>query len=308
MSGGDPKYIFFNGQIIPYGEAKVHVMTPAMKYGATVFEGIRGYWSIEKEDIFLFRLEDHLLRLLQSVRLMRMEFNHTLEQMAKWVISVVRANELRQDMHIRQMVFVEGRGPSHACSPVGMSIAAMPMDRFYDAENGIKASVSSWERIAESSMPARIKCAANYQNSRLASLQANLDGYDIAIFLNSRGKVSETVNSCAFIVKAGTVITPTVTNDILEGITRDTALRICSDQLGIPAVEREIDRTELYSATEVFICGSAVEITPVVEVDCYKIGDGRPGEITRQLQGAYQNIVRGKVRGYDRWLTPVYGS
>lgn len=308
MKGGEPKFIFYNGEIIPYGEAKIHVMTPAVKYGATIFEGIRGYWNEDKGEILLFRLEDHLLRLLQSIKLMRMEADYTLGQMAKWITSVVRANEFRQDIHIRQMVFVEGRGPSHATSPVGMSIAAMPMERFYDVENGIKVAVSSWDRIGESSMPPRIKCAANYQNSRLAAIQAKLDGYDTAIFLNSRGKVSETVNACTFIVKAGTTITPTVTDDILEGITRDTVLRLCSEQLRISAVEREIDRTELYRADEVFICGSAVEITPVVEVDCYRIGEGKPGKITRQIQSAYQNLVRGKVRGYERWLTPVYGS
>jgi branched-chain amino acid aminotransferase len=299
----EAKYIFLNGKIVPYSEGKIHVMSSGVRYGSNVFEGIRGYWNEDKKQLYVLKLREHLHRLQDSMKMMRFEGNYEIEQLEKWCIDLVRQNEIRQDMHIRPQVFLDGEsGGVGSRGPIGIAIAANPMGRFMK-EEGVTAMVSSWRRIDDSVMPPRIKCAANYQNNRLALIEANMHGYDSTIILNRDGKVTEEARACLFVCRDGIPITPPVTYGILESITRKTLLELFSEELGLKPIEREIDRTELYIADEAFFCGSGAEITPIISIDGYRLPGG---SITPSIRKIYFDIVRGKTEKYDQWRTPVY--
>lgn len=300
------RYLYLNGTILPYDEARIHVQSAAVKYGASVFEGLRAYWNARQGELYVFRLEEHIDRLLGSLRLMRMEHGFTREELASSILEVLRKNEVREDVHIRQSAYVEADGALDATGPVGLAVDARP-HRVTD-KPGIAVGVSSWTRISDGSMPPRIKCSANYQNGRLAMLEAKANGYEGALLLNGRGKLAEAPGACCFVVRGGVPTTPPVTADILESVTRTTLLELFRTELGQPALEREVDRTELYLADEAFLCGSGWEITPVVSIDRLPLGDGaQPGPVTRAIKECYFAVVRGEKPAYRRWLTPVYG-
>lgn len=301
-----PRYLYLNGKILPYDEARIHVESNAVKYATLVFEALRAYWNAQQGELYVFRLKEHIDRLCNSLRLMRMEHSFTREQLASSILEVLRKNEFRQDVHIRQSAFVEGDGEIEATGPVGLAVDALP--RKLTQKPGITACVSSWMRIADSSMPPRIKCSANYQNSRLALLEAKTNGYEGALLLNSRGKLAEAPGACFFMVRGGVPITPPVTADILESVTRATLLELFQKELGKTAEVRDIDRTEVYVAQEAFLCGTAWEITPILSIDRLPLGDGaQPGPVTRTIQACYFGVVRGEKPAYRGWLTPVYG-
>ena len=300
------RYLYLNGKIVPYGEALIHVQSAAVKYGTSVFEGLRAYWNERQGELYVFRLKEHIDRLYGSLRLMRMDHGFTREELTSSILEVLRKNEYREDVHIRQTALLEADGAMEATGPVGLAVDALP--RKLSTKAGITACVSSWVRIADASMPPRIKCSANYQNGRLAVLEAKMNGYDGALLLNSRGKLAEAPGACCFIVRGGVPVTPPVTADILESVTRTTLLELFWKELGQTPVERDIDRTELYVADEAFLCGSGWEITPVLSVDKLALGDGtRPGPVTRAIQECYFAVVRGEKPAYRGWLTPVYG-
>jgi len=300
------RYLYLNGELVPYADAKIHVQSGAVKYGGSVFEGLRAYWNPAHEELYVFRLQEHIDRLLGSMRLMRMEHGFTREEIGRSVLDVLRKNQVREDIHIRQTAFLSGDGDLDATGPVGLAVDARV--RKVTDKPGIAASVSSWTRIADGTMPPRIKCSANYQNSRLAMLEARTNGYEGTLLLNSRGKLAEAPGACCFVVRGGTPITPPVTADILESVTRTTLLELFRTELGQPPVERDVDRTELYLAEEAFLCGSGWEITPLLSIDRLSLGDGRqPGPLTRSIQACYFAVVRGEKPAYRRWLTPVYG-
>jgi len=302
----NPKYLSMNGKIVPFAEATIHSLTPAVKYGTAVFEGIRGYWNDKRKDMYIFRLEEHLNRLHFSMKVMR--FDHHLEnrQMRDALIDLIKANEIREDIHIRLLVWVDGEGDMNAKGPIGWSIAALPRPPSKEVRDGVNCAVSSWRRINDNSMPARVKAVANYNNGRLATLQARADGYDNAIILTQEGYVSESPGSCFFMVRDGVPVTPGVTNDILESVTRATVMRISKEYLGRETVERNIGRTELYAAEETFFCGSGYEIQPILTIDRQPVGTGKPGELTRALQQKYFSIVRGETADHAEWRVPVY--
>lgn len=302
------RVIFLNGRMLPYVEARIHVQSGAMKYAAAVFEGLRGYWNPEEEELYLFRVEAHAERLLRSLKLMRMDHPFDAVGLARAVRDLVRANGYREDVHIRQSAFIEGDEPMSATGPVGMAIAAYPLGRPKKSDVGLSCSVNSWARIDDAAMPPRIKCIANYQNGRLALLQARADGYDTTILLNRRGKVAEGPGACFFLVRDGVPITPPVTADILESITRRTLIQLFGEEHGIEAQEREVDRTEIYVGDEAFLCGTAWEVSPLVSMDRYPIGDGRVGPVTAAIAKTYFQVVRGGSKKYREWLTPVYGG
>jgi len=299
------KYILFNGELIPYSEARIHVMTPAVRYASNVFEGIRAYWNEKEGELFLFRLREHLIRLKNSVKMMRMDTDLDLLDFEP-VLRVIRANEVREDCHLRYHVYVDGSGPAHLRSPIGFYVIAVPVGRMKDIEKGIRAGVCSWARTADNAIPPRIKCVANYQNSRMAYLEAFQNGYDSPLFLTSNGKVSEGPGAAFFLIRDGIPITPSITCDILESITRDTLIHIFKDKHSLQPQEREIDRTELYIADEAFFCGSGWEITPIVSIDGIQLGQGNMGPITQTVQRQYFEIVRGIDISYPQWRTPVY--
>jgi branched-chain amino acid aminotransferase len=298
--------VFLNGRLVPKSAAAVGLDTVAFKYGAMVFEGIRAYWSETKGQLFVFRLEDHARRLEESVRVMRMETTLGSADYARAVVMVLRENGIRQTSHIRQMVYVDGPGEMFQTAPVSHAITVTPRAAWFAGKDGgIHACVSSWQRITDLSIPPRVKCAANYQNGRLSLLQARLDGYDSAILLNPAGKVSEEPRGCVFLARKGRISTPKTTNDILESITRDTLIRLFHDVFHREVEERDVDRTELYLADEVFVCGSGLEVVPVLSIDRHRIGNGKPGEITAAIRDAYLGIARGDDPRYGEWLTAV---
>jgi len=300
------KYIYLDGEIVPFEDAKIHILSVGITYAATVFEGLRGYWNPKDEELYIFRLDSHVRRLLESIKMSWMDSQLSEEEIKDSIIKLLKKNNFREDIHIRQMAFIKSIGSMSVRGPVGLAVAALPSYRFFDTEKGITCGISSWRRISDESSPPRIKCVANYQNSRLAFLQAKLDGYDSAILLNERGKVSEGPTMCIFLIRNGIVITPPVTGSILESITRSTLIQILREYYNIEVVERDIDRTELYIAEEVFFCGTACEITPIVSIDRHVVGGGEVGKMTREIQKTYNEIVRGIVPDHPEWRRGVY--
>jgi branched-chain amino acid aminotransferase len=308
MENDGIRYFMINGELVNKEEANVNIAAPAIKYGVNVFEGIRGYWNKEKEELFIFRLDDHLIRLQKSCKLMRFEIkNDLIMNLRNLILDLLKANEVSQNVHIRPMVFVGGDGPLESIDPVGTAVSITLVDRWFGETLGLNCSVSSWDRISDNTMPPRIKCAANYQNSRLALMQAKLDGYDSTIILNEQGKVSEGPGYALFMVQEGIPITPRVTNNILESLTRSTVIQLFEEFYGLQTVEREIDRTELYVAEEAFFCGTGAEIAPILSIDKFKLSEGTIGRLTERLKETYYGIVRGELPAHEEWRTPLYG-
>jgi branched-chain amino acid aminotransferase len=303
-----PKYLYFKGEIVPYADARVHVLSTAFKYGAILFEGLRSYWSEQAQELYGFRLREHFQRLLNSMKIARIPGPTDIDEYVAQLLTLIRANDLREDIHMRVQVFVETNdGNVGASEPVGVSMAAMPLGRLLPPE-GISVQVSSWARISDRVMPPRVKAVANYHNSRLALMQARADGYDDAVLLTLEGKVAEGPGYTLLGVQDGRLIAPPVTDAILEGVTRSSLLRLAKDKLGMEVVERSIDRSELYTFDEVLFCGSGAEVTPITSVDRHAVGSGQPGPHTMRLRDAYLSYARGDSGDEYGWLTPVYSG
>ncbi len=300
-----PKYIFLNDEIVPWEEAKVHVSTVAFKFGAAVFEGLRGYWNEQQKQMYLFQMDAHMHRLEYSQKFMRFEQVFDAAYVTEKTIELLRANEFRTTVHCMTTVFVDGFGGPTVCGPIGLAITAAPRAEPGLLKNGCTAQVSSWQRVSDNAMPMRVKCNANYQNGRLAGLQAKADGYDTAILLNTRGRVAEGPGMCFFMIRDGVASTPHTSSDILESITRSTVLELLREA-GFETQERDIDRSELAAAEEAFFCGTAWEITPVVAIDKLDVGTGEVGPVVRELQERFFSIVRGESDDHPQWRTPVY--
>lgn len=299
--------IWFKGEILDVNDAKINILAPTSQFGLNVFEGIPCYWNDEEKQLYAFRLDDHYDRLLRSVKLIQLDCKYTKNDMVKAFTDVIKANEYDENLSVRQTLFVDGFGSWGSDGPVDMFVAPIPKGKISAEYNkkGLNVCVTSWSRISDKNLSPRIKCGANYINSRVGQREALRNGYDTCIFLNEFGKVAEGPGSCFFIVKNGTVITPQLTDSVLESITRDTIIKIAKDK-GYPVIERTIDRTELYTCEESFLCGSAMEITPVLSIDKYIIGDGSIGKITKELHLTYLDIARGKLKQYENWVTPIY--
>lgn len=301
------RLIWLNGQVLPLSEARINVLSPTSQFGANVFEGIRCYWNEEEQELYGFRLEDHYKRLKNSMKMFRMDDKYTIDELKQGLIEIVRANDYRQDVAVRQTVFVDGFGSWVSKGPVSMFIAPVQKPRNdVFAEEGIRCCVSSWERISDRNMSPKVKVGANYINSRMAQLEALENGYDSALFLNNQGKIAEGPGSCLFIVRDGRLITPALSASILESITRDTIIAFAPKELGLEVIERDIDRTELYICDEAFLCGSAMEVTAITSIDGVVIGSGKKGEITKQVHKTYLDIATGRLDAYKKWLTPIY--
>lgn len=277
------RFIWFDGKIVDVNDAKINVLSPTSQFGLNVFEGIRCYWNKQSQQLYAFRLEDHLKRLKRSQKLLQMEDKYSMSELEKAFVDTVKANGYQEDIAVRQTLFVDGFGSWSSASPVNMFISPIQKAKTNPEYNkkGLNCCISSWRRISDSSLSPRIKCGANYINSRMAQLEALKNGYDTAIFLNAHETVSEGPGSCLFMVKDGVLYTPLLTDSVLESITRDTVMKI-SKVLGIDTIERSIDRTELYTCDEAFLCGSAMEITPIFSIDKYAVGDGAQGKITKK--------------------------
>ena len=298
------RFIWYKGEIINVNDAKINILAPTAQFGLNVFEGIPCYWNDEEKQLYAFRLNDHYERLLRSARLIQIQCPYTKEDFQNALIDVVRANEYDENLSVRQTLFVDGFGSWGSDGPTGMFVAPIPRGRTSAEYNkkGLHVCVTSWRRISENALSPRIKCGANYINSRYGQREALRNGYDTCLFLNEFGKVSEGPGSCFFMIRDKKIITPVHTDAVLESITRDTVIQLAKS-LGYEVVERTIDRTELYTADEAFLCGSAMELTPVLSIDRYEIGEG---VITRELHRAYVDAASGKNEQFKNWLTKIY--
>ncbi|HEX7225942.1 MAG TPA: branched-chain amino acid transaminase, partial [Candidatus Limnocylindria bacterium] len=298
----------FRGEFVPLRDANINVMTHGFNYGTAVFEGVRAYWNADEEQLFALELLAHYRRIKASGRLLMMEISQTPEELAELTVELLRRNGLREDMYVRPIIYKSSEtiGVRLHNLDADITIFAVPFGQYIDTEGGIRAQVSSWRRTDDNAIPARGKITGAYVNGALAKSEAQLNGFDEAIVLTSDGHVSEGSAENLFIVKDGVLITPPVTDNILEGITRRRLLEIARDDLGIPTLERSLDRTELYTADEVLLCGTGAQISPVIEIDRRAIGSGRPGQVTRDISRVYFDAVRGRLPGYRDWLTPVY--
>lgn len=302
------RFIWYKGEIVNVNDAKINILTPTSQFGLNVFEGIPCYWNDDEKQLYAFRLDAHYDRLLRSARLIQINCPYTKEDMKKALTDVVKANEYDENLSVRQTLFVDGFGSWGSAEPVDMFVAPIPKGRTSAEYNkkGLNCCITSWRRISDTTLSPRIKCGANYINSRMGQREALRNGYDTCIFLNDAGKVAEGPGSCFFIVKDKTVITPKLTDSVLESITRDTIIRLAKMK-GYEVVERSIDRTELYTCDEAFLCGSAMEVTPVLSVDRYEINGGEAGKITTELHKAYLDAAMGKIDDLKEWVTPIYG-
>ena len=298
--------IWMNGTLVPEPEAKLPVNSAAVFYATNVFEGLRAYWNEADEELYCFRLADHFARLRESMKMMRFTVPYSDGQLYEAVRQVLAGNELREDIHMHLVAYVAGAGLD-ATEPTGLYIN--PRRRGRVNADGLRCCISSWVRTSDNAIPIRLKSGSNYQNGRLATLQAKADGYDGPIFLNGHGHVAEGSGATFFMVRRGQVVTPPLTADILESITRTTLIQeLVPRVLGQDVVEREIDRTEVYVADEAFFCGSGYEITPIISIDRFPLGDGRVGPMTRRLSSAYLDLVRGVDRSHPEWRTAVYAK
>ena len=301
-------WAFFRGEFVPLRDANINVMTHGFNYGTAVFEGIRAYWNADDEQLYALELIAHYERIKASARLLMMEVEQSAQDLADITVEVLRRDGLREDVYIRPIVYKSSEliGVRLHNLESDITIFGVPFGQYIDTEAGIRAQVSSWRRTDDNAIPARGKITGAYVNGALAKSEAQLNGYDEAIVLTADGHVSEGSAENLFIVKGGALVTPAVTDNILEGITRRRLIEIARADLDVPVLERTIDRTELYAADEVFLCGTGAQISPVIEIDRRQIGGGRPGPITRQLSRTYFDAVRGRLPAYRDWLTPVY--
>lgn len=302
----NPKFVWVDGKMTPWNDATIHITAMGVATVSLVYEGIRAYWNDAQRKLYVFQLNAHMQRLQQSMRLLRMKPQFSADALSQAVIDLIRANELTGDIYIRPFAFVEATTFSSAATDVPrIVITLQSWPTLLKSGKVSHACVSSWTRITDNVMPPRIKASSNYLNSRYATEETRRNGYDAALFLNPQGKVSEAPGACLIIVRDGKIITPSVTSGILESITRNMLLQLCRDELHIETVEREVDRTELYIASEAFLCGTGAEITPLASIDRFTLGNGNIGPITQRIESLYHDLVRGVDARHSEWRTEV---
>ena len=300
-------YAYFRKRVVPLEEANVNIMTHALNYGTGCFEGIRGNWNPEREQIYLFRMRDHFERLKRSARILRIEISESVDELCAITIDLVSRSGYAEDVYVRPLAYKSALviGPRMHDVEDDLNIFVIPFGDYLDADKGIRCCTSSWRRVPDTSIPGRAKVTGIYVNNALAKTEAFDNGYDEAIMLTQDGNVSEGSGENVFIVSVGELVTPAPAEGILVGITRGTVMEVARKELGIGTAERQIPRSELYSAEEVFLTGTAAHLTPVLEMDGRPIGSGQTGPITRRLMGLYHDIIRGNSTTYGAWCTPV---
>jgi branched-chain amino acid aminotransferase len=298
---------YFQGEYVKLGDARISIMTHAFLYGTAVFEGIRAYWNPDEKQIYALRVKEHIVRLRNSSKIMLMAELPSVEEFTEIVLEVLRRNHFTEDAYCRPSVYksteaigVKLHGLTH-----DFYVLSIPMGDYIDTEKGIPTGTVSWRRTSDVSMPSRSKITGSYVNPAFSKTEAMLNGFDEAIVLTNDGHVAEGSAENLFMVRDGVLITPSVTEDILEGITRAGMIEIAA-HLGIPVKERQIDRSELYIADEVFLCGTGAQVSPVSSVDHRAVGDGRVGPISKQISKTYFDAVRGRLPAFRHWVTPVY--
>jgi branched-chain amino acid aminotransferase len=300
--------IYVNGWYVREAESRIPLLTHCLHYGTGVFEGIRGYHQ-EGGEILVFRARDHFERMARNARILGLHLPLPAAKLEEAAVELIRRNEMTTDVYLRPLAFKSAQRVG-VTLPAEESFAmiAVPMGRYLDTRKGLHCGVSSWRRIKDNAIPCRAKICGAYVNSALASQEARERGFDEAIFLNEDGHVVEGSAENLFVVRKGRLITPDAAQGILEGITRDTLILLAREMLGIETEERAVDRSELYVADEVLLCGTAAEVAPVTWIDGRMVGNGEPGEISLRLQGLYERAVHGELAGYRHWTTPVMGE
>jgi branched-chain amino acid aminotransferase len=299
---------FFRGEFVPVKDANVNVMTHSFMYGTAIFEGIRGYWNVEEQELYVFKLKEHFLRMADSMKIMHMDCKYSVDELCEIVRELMRKNSASSDMYIRPSIFKCGHkiGPGLDDNPSDIVIITLPFGDYFDNAAGLKLKVSSWRRVEDNAIPPRSKIVGAYVNTALAITDAHLSGFDDCIVLTEDGHVSEGSAMNLFVVKNGILSTPATSDNILEGITRNTVIEIVRAELGLDVVVRRVDRSELYTADELFCCGTGAQIVPIIEVDKRELSGGKAGAITRKISQIYMDVCRGKIEKYKRWLSSVY--
>jgi branched-chain amino acid aminotransferase len=300
-------FAFLDGEFVPVGDARVSVLTHAFNYGTGVFEGIRAYWNAQDEQLYGLHLKEHYERLHRSCRIMRISLPYTVDDLVGITLELLRKCNYREDAYVRPIAYKSSPliGVRLHDLDDAFTVFAVPFGTYIDIDRGISCGVSSWRRTDDNAIPARSKITGAYVNAALAKSEAQEAGFDEAIVLTGDGHVSEGSAENLFIVRDGVLITPPATDNILEGIVRASVLKIAADE-GIATSIRSVDRTELYVADEVFLCGTGAQLSPVTSIDHRPIGRGEPGPIAKKISEIYFDAVRGKSSRYRAWLTPVY--
>lgn len=303
-----PNYAYFEGKIVPYSDAKIGVMTHALNYGTAVFGGVRGYWNEQEEELFVFRPRDHYHRFLNSMKMMVMDTGLDAAQLTQLTVELLQKEGNRQDVYIRPLAYKSDQiiGVKLHDLQAEITIFSVPFDRYVSNDTGAHVTFSSWRRVDDNMMPARGKIAGAYVNTAFIKTDAVRAGFDEALVLNQDGHLSEGSAENIFMVRDGKLITPPVTDNILEGITRRTVMELAREELGLDVVERSIDRTEVYICDEFFMTGTAAQVTAVTKVDHRQVGEGVMGPIAAQLRQLYDDAVRGRLPKYRHWNQPVF--
>ncbi|MBK9144289.1 MAG: branched-chain amino acid transaminase [Candidatus Melainabacteria bacterium] len=304
------EYAFFEGNFVPIEEAKISIKTHALQYGTGIFEGIRAYWNEKQEELFVFRMREHFQRMYENMRILHIECKYSVDELCDLAIELLRKNAPRTDMYIRPYAYKCSLrvGPGLQDNPSDLSIYTVPFGAYFKAEDGLRVMVSSWRRVDDNAIPPRAKISGAYANTALAKSDAVHFGFDDAIVLDQGGHVSEGSAMNIFMVKNGTLITTPSYDNILVGITRATIFEFAREEFDKNVLERKIDRSELYTADELFFCGTGAQVVPIIEVDKRKIGDGKMGPITKMVMETYDDITHGRMEKYNKWLTPVYAE
>jgi branched-chain amino acid aminotransferase len=299
---------FLRGGFVPMEDAKIGVMTHSFNYGTAVFEGIRGNWNAEHKQLYLFKVRAHFERLRMSAKIMRMGLRYTDDELVEITNELARRNGYNEDIYIRPMVYksTEAVGVRMHDLDDDFLLFVTPFGSYLDSDSGVRCMTSSWRRIDDTMIPARAKVSGLYVNNAMAKTEAQLNGFDEAIMLNSDGHVSEGSGENIVMIRNGKLISPPETDNILEGLTLDTAFEVAQNELGLEVERRSIDRSELYIADELFMTGTAAHVTPVTEVDRVPIGNGQAGPISSQIQKTYFEMITGQLPQYSDWISPVY--
>ena len=304
----DEGYAYFEGQIVPMSEARISITTHALHYGTACFEGIRGYWNEQHQQLYLLKLREHYERMANSWNVLRMQPKESIDDLCRITLELVRKHNYRHDVYVRPITYKSSRTIKLTLSSLDddTAIYTFAMGNYVDISAGLNVCTSSWRRANSNAMPVRAKVTGAYINSSLAVDDANAAGFDEAIMLTQDGTVSEASSCNLFLLRNGKLSTPALSEDILEGITRNALIDMVRDEFGITVQERRIDRTELYAADEIFVCGTGVQVSPVSSVDRRPVGTGKPGPFSMKLQALYLSACRGEHEKYRDWVTPVY--
>ncbi len=304
----NPRFAFFEGKIVPIEQAKVDIRTNALQYGTGIFEGIRCYWNEKNKSNYVFRMEDHYKRFMSNSRIMMIDIKYSTKELCDITVELLKKEEYTEDCYIRPFAYNSGLniGPKLVGNKQDLFIYTIPLGEYLDISKPISVCISSWDRIPDNSIPPRAKISGSYVNAAFQKTEAILNGYDEALVLTANGKhVSEGSAMNVFMVKNSDLITPPVTDEILEGITRNTVIKLAKDSENIDVIERSIDRTELYTADELFFCGTGAQISPIGSVDKRPVGNGEMGPITKKLQGLYFRVVKNEISEYSDWCKKV---